>query len=71
MLGWVNGVLHAVHEQGTVGTNVEQPLDAEHVLATRLQEHGQPDAEGSPVELVVEEEAHRVNVVLVRRGRRA
>ena len=57
----VDGVLHAVHEQRPLGADVEQSLDAEHVLATRLKEHRQPDAECGPVELLVEEEADGVD----------
>ena len=52
----VDDVLDAVHEQRPVAADVEQPLDPEDVLAARLQQHRQPDAERVPVERLVEDE---------------
>ena len=52
---------------GPSRADVQQALDAQHVLAARLQQHRQPDAEGGPVERLVEGQAQRAHLVRVRR----
>ena len=57
----------------TRATDVQQSLDAKHILAAALEQHRQPDPERDPVELLVEEEAVSLHVasvhVLGRQGR--
>src|SRR5207247_66861 len=63
MDGRVDGVLDAVEEHRPGVADVEQTLDAEDVRTARLEQHRQPDSEGRPVELVVEEQGERADVV--------
>src|SRR3972149_2847639 len=63
VLGRVDDVLDAVQEDRSRGTDVEQALDAQDVRSPALQEHRQPDAEGSPVELSIDGERERLHIL--------
>ncbi len=60
----MDDVLDAVQDDGAGAADVEEAFDPEHVLAARLEQHGQPDAEGRPVELLVEDERERPDVLV-------
>ena len=62
----VDDVLHAVddHRRERAG-DVEDALHAQHLFPVGVEQHGQPDAEGGPVERAVEAEGEGVDVLVV------
>jgi hypothetical protein len=59
----MDDVLNAVQHDRPFEADVQQPLHPQHVVAASLQQHRQPDAEGRPVERLVEHEAERPRLV--------
>src|ERR671916_1840230 len=77
VLRWMDGVLYAVEDDGSRLSDVEETLDAQHVLAPGVQQHAEPDPERRPVDGPVERDrdgmriAHVVGVAELRgNGRR-
>ena len=62
MNGRVDEVLDAVDRHGRrLAGEIENALDAQHLVAMPVEQHGQPDAEGRPVERFVEGERKGVD----------
>src|SRR5215212_11380994 len=54
MLWRMDDVLHAVEDDGPRAPDVQKALHAQHVLATGVKQHAEPDPERRPVDGAVE-----------------
>ncbi len=62
----MDDVLDAVdHDRRRHALDVEDALDAEHVAAVDVEQHGEPDAERGPVERPLEGQAEGADVLAV------
>jgi hypothetical protein len=62
----VHEVLHAVDDNWpAVRTDVQQSFHAQDVAAMAMQQHGQPDAEGGPIQRPLETQTESMNAGIV------
>src|SRR5579864_4643156 len=67
-MGWrVHQMLHPVHGNGPFFTCQRQyPLDPQNSFAMPVEQHGQPDAEGRPVERLVDDDREGADTPMLR-----
>ena len=65
VLGRMDDVLHAVEDDGSCLADVEETLDAQHVLTPGIQQHAEPDPERRPVDGPVERDRDGVRIAYV------
>src|SRR5919202_173451 len=58
-------VLHAVEDDGPRLADVEEALDAQHVLASSVEQHAAPDPDHRPIDGPVERERYGVRIAHV------
>src|SRR5215203_6882936 len=58
----MDDVLHAVEDDGSRLADVEESLDAQHVLAPGVEQHAEPDPERRPVDCPVERDRDGVGL---------
>ena len=65
MMGRVDDMLHAVDDDGPLVSHIDDALNPEHLFSVPVQKHAHPQAEGRPIQGIVELNRHGPDIAFM------